>query len=92
MSLAAPPRTATPPVRLRIMASLMALESGKTVDFTWLRDPIGLSDGNLVTFGQNCCTPLSPHCSTCPLNDLCPRRAAASRVRVERRVTRPVAT
>ena len=27
----------------------------------------------LVTFGQNCCKPVSPHCSTCPLNDLCPR-------------------
>jgi len=28
----------------------------------------------LVAFGQNCCTPLSPHCSTCPLATLCPRR------------------
>jgi len=27
----------------------------------------------LVTFGQNCCTPLSPHCSTCPLKDDCPK-------------------
>ncbi len=27
----------------------------------------------LVTFGQNCCHPTSPHCSTCPLEDLCPR-------------------
>lgn len=28
----------------------------------------------LVAFGQNCCKPVSPHCSTCPLNDICPRR------------------
>ncbi len=27
----------------------------------------------LVAFGQNCCTPLSPRCSICPLADLCPR-------------------
>ena len=28
----------------------------------------------LVAFGQNCCTPLSPRCSICPLAGLCPRR------------------
>ena len=27
----------------------------------------------LVTFGQNQCHPTSPRCSTCPLDDLCPR-------------------
>jgi endonuclease-3 len=27
----------------------------------------------LVTFGQNCCHPISPRCSECPLDDLCPR-------------------
>jgi endonuclease III len=27
----------------------------------------------LVAFGQNCCTPLSPHCSTCVLTAFCPR-------------------
>jgi endonuclease-3 len=27
----------------------------------------------LVVFGQNICTPQSPHCSTCPLAKLCPR-------------------
>jgi endonuclease-3 len=27
----------------------------------------------LVTFGQNICRPVSPHCSTCPIRDLCPR-------------------
>jgi len=27
----------------------------------------------LVTFGQNQCRPASPICSTCPLDDLCPR-------------------
>jgi endonuclease-3 len=27
----------------------------------------------LVTFGQNCCHPTSPRCSTCSVADLCPR-------------------
>lgn len=27
----------------------------------------------LVTFGQNCCKPLSPLCSTCPIEPHCPR-------------------
>jgi len=27
----------------------------------------------LVTFGQNCCHPTSPRCSTCPIADQCPR-------------------
>jgi endonuclease-3 len=27
----------------------------------------------LVTFGQNQCHPTSPKCSTCPLDDLCPK-------------------
>jgi endonuclease-3 len=27
----------------------------------------------LVTFGQNVCKPISPLCSTCPVNPLCPR-------------------
>jgi endonuclease-3 len=27
----------------------------------------------LVTFGQNMCKPISPLCSTCPVNSLCPR-------------------
>ncbi len=27
----------------------------------------------LVTFGQNICKPISPLCSTCPVNSLCPR-------------------
>lgn len=25
----------------------------------------------LVAFGQHCCTPISPHCSTCPVADRC---------------------
>ncbi len=33
----------------------------------------------LVTFGQNTCVPISPHCSRCPLLELCPQ------VGVERR-------
>ena len=27
----------------------------------------------LVTFGQNICTSVSPHCSSCPLNKICPK-------------------
>jgi endonuclease-3 len=27
----------------------------------------------MVTFGQNVCKPISPLCSTCPVNGLCPR-------------------
>jgi endonuclease-3 len=38
---------------------------------------IGYND-LLVTFGQNICTPLSPHCSTCPVHLLCPRRGVTS--------------
>ncbi|MBI3091798.1 MAG: endonuclease III [Candidatus Tectomicrobia bacterium] len=34
----------------------------------------------LVTYGQNLCTPLSPHCSRCPLAFAC-RRVAVSRSR-----------
>src|SRR5262249_26563794 len=33
---------------------------------------IGLND-LLVSFGQNLCRPTSPHCSRCPVVDLCPR-------------------
>ena len=35
------------PVRLRIMAALVALEEGNEVDFTYLRDLLGVTDGNL---------------------------------------------
>jgi DNA-binding MarR family transcriptional regulator len=35
------------PVRLRIMAALMALEAGDEVDFTYLRDLLKVTDGNL---------------------------------------------
>jgi len=27
----------------------------------------------LVTFGQNICTSVSPHCTICPLNEICPK-------------------
>lgn len=33
--------------RLRIMAALVALPEGDKVDFGWLRDRLGLTDGNL---------------------------------------------
>ena len=35
------------PVRLRIMASLVTLESKEQVDFTYLRDLLQVTDGNL---------------------------------------------
>ena len=35
------------PVRLRAMAALVALEPGNEVDFTYLREMLGVTDGNL---------------------------------------------
>ena len=35
------------PVRLRIMAALVTMEAGDEVDFTYLRDLLGVTDGNL---------------------------------------------
>ena len=35
------------PVRLRIMAALTSLESREQVDFTYLKDKLALTDGNL---------------------------------------------
>jgi DNA-binding MarR family transcriptional regulator len=35
------------PVRLRIMAALVTLETGSEVDFTYLRDLLQVTDGNL---------------------------------------------
>ena len=35
------------PIRLRIMAALAALESGNEVDFSFLRDLLQVTDGNL---------------------------------------------
>src|SRR5512145_55528 len=35
------------PVRLRIMAVLVALEEGSEVDFTYLRNLLDVTDGNL---------------------------------------------
>ncbi len=35
------------PVRLRVMAALVALEPGVEVDFTYLRDLLDVTDGNL---------------------------------------------
>ncbi len=35
------------PVRLRIMAALVALEAGDEADFTYLRDLLEVTDGNL---------------------------------------------
>jgi len=35
------------PVRLRIMAALVTLEAGNEVDFTYLRELLEVTDGNL---------------------------------------------
>jgi len=35
------------PVRLRIMSALVTLEAGDEVDFTYLRDLLEVTDGNL---------------------------------------------
>lgn len=35
------------PVRLRIMAALVTLETGNEVDFSYLRDLLEVTDGNL---------------------------------------------
>ncbi len=35
------------PVRLQIMAALVALDPSDDVDFTYLRDLLGVTDGNL---------------------------------------------
>jgi DNA-binding MarR family transcriptional regulator len=35
------------PVRLRLMAALMAIKSGESAEFTFLRDLLGVTDGNL---------------------------------------------
>ena len=35
------------PVRLRIMAALVTLEAGNEVDFSYLRDLLDVTDGNL---------------------------------------------
>lgn len=37
------------PVRLRIMAALAALPRGASIEFTALRDMLGVTDGNLST-------------------------------------------
>jgi DNA-binding MarR family transcriptional regulator len=35
------------PIRLRLMAALVALKSGESAEFTLLRDLLGVTDGNL---------------------------------------------
>ncbi len=35
------------PVRLRLMAALVAIQSGESAEFTFLRDLLGATDGNL---------------------------------------------
>ncbi len=37
------------PVRLKIMAALFGVDEGTEVDFSFLRDHLGLTDGNLGT-------------------------------------------
>ena len=33
-----------------------------------------LINGVMVSYGQQVCTPVAPHCSRCPVRDTCPRR------------------
>jgi DNA-binding MarR family transcriptional regulator len=35
------------PIRLRLMAALVAIKSGESAEFTLLRDLLGVTDGNL---------------------------------------------
>jgi DNA-binding MarR family transcriptional regulator len=35
------------PVRLRLMAALVAIKTGESAEFTFLRDLLGVTDGNL---------------------------------------------
>jgi DNA-binding MarR family transcriptional regulator len=35
------------PIRLRLMAALVAIKSGESAEFTLLRDMLGVTDGNL---------------------------------------------
>jgi DNA-binding MarR family transcriptional regulator len=35
------------PIRLRLMAALVAIKDGESAEFTFLRDLLGLTDGNL---------------------------------------------
>lgn len=35
------------PVRLRLMAALVAIRTGESAEFTFLRDLLGVTDGNL---------------------------------------------
>jgi DNA-binding MarR family transcriptional regulator len=35
------------PIRLRLMAALVALRAGEQMDFSWLRDLLEVTDGNL---------------------------------------------
>ena len=35
------------PVRLRILSALTAIRHGEKLDFVWLRDVLGVTDGNL---------------------------------------------
>lgn len=35
------------PIRLQLMAALVAMRSGEQMEFVWLRDLLGVTDGNL---------------------------------------------
>jgi DNA-binding MarR family transcriptional regulator len=35
------------PIRLRLMAALVAIKTGESAEFTFLRDLLGVTDGNL---------------------------------------------
>ena len=69
------------PVRLRIMAALVTLEPGNEVDFTYLRDLLEVTDGNLGAHLRK----LEEAGYICHQQDLCRTQAAHLRLRHRRR-------
>jgi endonuclease-3 len=55
-------------IRTRTPDETESVLRAKLPDEYWL-----IINDLLVTFGQNQCRPISPHCSTCPVIDLCDR-------------------
>jgi len=61
------------PNRMGMVSTSKPVETEKALEIILPRESwIDIND-LLVTFGQNCCRPVSPLCSSCPLADLCER-------------------
>lgn len=61
------------PNRMGMVSTTKPVQTEKALEKILPRESwIDIND-LLVTFGQNCCRPTSPHCSSCPLADLCER-------------------